>query len=302
MTHLAQQIGDLLRVRKLTLAVVESATGGLISHLITNISGSSDYYKGSIISYSNDLKVKLAGVKAETLEKYGAVSAQIAQEMAVGGRKALGTDICIASTGIAGPTGATTGKPLGLFYIGLSYQGGTFNRRYVFQGNREQNKKQAAAAALTWLKEYLLSLDTDEEQSSVIQTKEVVTCFIESENKILILRRSGRVGSYQGRWAGISGFIEKTPDEQALIEIKEETGLTAKDAKLISKGQPLEVMDENLKIKWIVYPYLFYVKNPEKVKLDWEHTKSKWIFPGEIDNYVTVPKLKETLAAVKLFK
>ncbi len=166
-----------------------------------------------------------------------------------------------------------------------------------FRATGNKIKKQAAIAALTWLKEYLTNLDTKKE-SSIIQIKEVVTCFIESENKILILRRSGRVGTYQGRWDGISGFIEKTADERALVEIQEETGLTGKDVKLISKGQPLEVMDEKLKIKWIVHPYLFYLKNPEKVKLDWEHTESKWIFPDEIDNYATVPRLKEALNEV----
>ena len=136
--------------------------------------------------------------------------------MAEGGRKALEVDICIADTGIAGPTGATPNKPVGLFYLGLSHEDGTFNRRHVFQGDREQNKEQAAMAALNWLKEYLLELRQNERKSSGLQTKQVVTSFIESENKILILRRSGRVGTYQGRWAAVSGYIEKTPDEQAL--------------------------------------------------------------------------------------
>jgi nicotinamide-nucleotide amidase len=154
---LAQEIGDLLRTHKLTLGTVESATGGLISHLITDVAGSSDYFQGSIVSYSNEIKIKLAGVRPETLKKYGAVSAQVAREMAEGGRKALGTDICIADTGIAGPTGATARKPVGLFYIGLSHSSGTFSRKHIFQGNRQQNKEQAAHTALSWVKEYLNS-------------------------------------------------------------------------------------------------------------------------------------------------
>ena len=158
---IAQEVGNLLKRHALTLGAVESATGGLISHLITNVAGSSDYYQGSITSYSNDLKVKLVGVKIETLEKHGAVSAQVAWEMADGGRKALGTDICISDTGIAGPTGATAGKPVGLFYLGLSHRDGTNTRKHIFHGNREQNNNQAARAALSWLKEYLSSLDND---------------------------------------------------------------------------------------------------------------------------------------------
>ena len=158
MASLEQEVGNLLRQKGLTLGAVESATGGLISHLITNISGSSDYYKGSITAYSNEIKIKVVGVKADTINKYGAVSHQVAEEMAEGGRRVLASDICLADTGIAGPTGATPGKPVGLFYIGLSHRGGTYSQKHCFQGNREQNKRTAAEAALGWLKEYLISL------------------------------------------------------------------------------------------------------------------------------------------------
>jgi len=158
MTSLEQEVGDLLSQKGLTLGLVESATGGLISHLITNIPGSSDYYKGSVTAYSNEAKIKIVGVKEDTINQYGAVSPQVAEEMAQGGRKVLAADICLADTGIAGPAGATPGKPLGLFYIGLSHRAGTYSRKHNFQGNREQNKRLAAEAALGWLKEYLISL------------------------------------------------------------------------------------------------------------------------------------------------
>jgi nicotinamide-nucleotide amidase len=153
---LEQEVGNLLRQRGLTLGVVESATGGLISHLITNIPGSSDYYKGSITAYSNEVKTRVVGVKEDTINKYGAVSSQVVEEMAQGGRKILAADICLADTGIAGPGGATPGKSSGLFYIGLSNQAGTYSQEHSFQGNREQNKRRAAEAALGWLKEYLI--------------------------------------------------------------------------------------------------------------------------------------------------
>jgi nicotinamide-nucleotide amidase len=155
---LEEEVGALLRQRGLTLGVVESASGGLVSHLITNVPGSSDYYKGSVTSYSNEAKIKIAGVKEATINRYGAVSAQVAKEMAQGGRKLLAVDICLADTGIAGPSGATPGKPVGLFFIGLAHKGGTFSRKYNFKGDREQNKQSAAEAALSWLREYLLSL------------------------------------------------------------------------------------------------------------------------------------------------
>ncbi len=158
MGNIEQDVGDLLRQKKLTLGVVESATGGLISHLVTNIPGSSDYYKGSVTAYSNETKIKVVGVREESLNKYGAVSSQVAEEMAQGGRKALAVDICLADTGIAGPGGDTPEKPVGLFYIGLSHRRGTCSQKHNFDGNREQNKHSAAEAALRWLKAYLISL------------------------------------------------------------------------------------------------------------------------------------------------
>jgi len=132
----------------------------------------------------------------------------------------------------------------------------------------------------------------------MLQEKQVVTCFLESENKILILRRSERVSSYQGRWAGVSGYIETTADEQALTEIREETNLSREDLELIKRGKPLSVEDEKLGVKWVIHPYLFHIKEREKIKIDWEHKETRWIDPKDIDNYETVPKLKETLARV----
>jgi 8-oxo-dGTP pyrophosphatase MutT (NUDIX family) len=126
----------------------------------------------------------------------------------------------------------------------------------------------------------------------------VVTCFLESEGQILILRRSEQVGSYQGRWAGVSGYIEQTDDEQALTEIEEETGLRKEDVRRIRKGAPLPVEDEKLGVRWVVHPYLFRIVDRSKVKVDWEHKEARWIDPRDIDNYQTVPNLKEALAQV----
>lgn len=131
-----------------------------------------------------------------------------------------------------------------------------------------------------------------------LKEKPVVTCFLESNGEVLILRRSQQVGSYQGRWAGVSGYIQTTADEQALAEIEEETSLSGEDLKLIKKGKPLPIEDEKLGIKWVVHPYLFHIKDRGKIKIDWEHKETKWIDPKDIDNYQTVPKLKETLARV----
>jgi len=129
-----------------------------------------------------------------------------------------------------------------------------------------------------------------------MEERYVVTCFLEYDNKILLLRRSERVGVYRGRWAGVSGYIEEgnTPYEQALEEIREETGLGGEDIQLVREGELLEVIDEEIGRKWIVHPFRFRVIRPEKIKIDWEHTEMKWTDPEEIEQYETVPKLAET--------
>jgi len=142
----------------LTIGTVESATGGEIAERLTEVPGSSDYYKGSVIAYGNEIKTKLTGVKKETLKNCGAVSQETVIEMAQGGRKLLGVDVCIADTGIAGPTGATSGKPIGTFYLGLADKEGTISKKYAFRGNRKTNRKDATEAALQMLKRHLQQL------------------------------------------------------------------------------------------------------------------------------------------------
>ncbi|RJO61214.1 MAG: CinA family protein [Dehalococcoidia bacterium] len=158
MLKLEQEIIDLLRKKGLTLGVTESATGGLISHIITNVPGSSEIYKGSVTAYANQTKTSVLGVKTETLQQYGAVSSQVAEEMALGGCRVLAADICLSDTGIAGPGGATPGKPVGLFYLGLAHRLTAYSQKHLFRGDREDNKERAARAALNWLKTYLLNL------------------------------------------------------------------------------------------------------------------------------------------------
>ncbi|HEY93830.1 MAG TPA: NUDIX pyrophosphatase [Dehalococcoidia bacterium] len=131
-----------------------------------------------------------------------------------------------------------------------------------------------------------------------LKERYVVTCFLESKGKILLLRRSQQVGSYQGKWAGVSGYVESPPEEQALIEINEEVSLVSDDIQLLKTGEPVVIDDEELGTRWVVHPFLFHVTNPEKMKIDWEHREYKWINPVDIDKYDTVPGLKNTLERV----
>jgi len=162
MAELAAEIARLIREyqaetgKLLTIGAVESATGGRIADRITNVPGSSDYFKGSVVAYSNEVKIALLGVKKVTIENYGAVSEQTALEMAQGGRKLLDVDICVSDTGIAGPSGATPEKPVGLFYLGLTAEDEILSQKHAFRENREGNKRDAAEAALNMLKQYLL--------------------------------------------------------------------------------------------------------------------------------------------------
>lgn len=153
--HLAQQIGDRLRNEHLTLAVAESCTGGLLGDMITDVPGSSDYFLGGVLAYSNQAKQSLLGVRAETLETHGAVSSQCAAEMAQGVRRLLGCDVALSVTGIAGPGGDTADKPLGLTYIHLSAPGCERGMRAVWPGDRRANKVDSARAALRLLLDYL---------------------------------------------------------------------------------------------------------------------------------------------------
>lgn len=134
--------------------------------------------------------------------------------------------------------------------------------------------------------------------TSSLPEKHVVTCFLESDGEILLLRRSQQVGSYHGRWAGVSGYVETTPDEQALTEIREETGLQPEDLQLLRKGEILTVEDEDLGVRWLVHPYLFHINDRGKIRTDWEHLEARWISRRDIGDFATVPRLKETLDSV----
>jgi PncC family amidohydrolase len=148
-------VGRLLREQGLTLAVAESCTGGLVGHRITNVPGSSDYYRGSITAYACDVKEALLHVRGETLADHGAVSEQAAREMAEGVRRAIGSDVGVSVTGIAGPTGGTAEKPVGLVYIALVAPDGEWVERHVWAGDRLENKARSADAALDLLRRYL---------------------------------------------------------------------------------------------------------------------------------------------------
>ena len=148
-------VGRLLRERRLSLCVAESCTGGLLAHRITNVPGSSAYFRGGVIAYANEVKEQLLGVRRETLQRFGAVSQETAQEMAACARRLLGTDISLAITGITGPTGATPQKPVGLAYTALDAEDAKVCHEHLWESDRLGNKEHSAEAALDMLQTYL---------------------------------------------------------------------------------------------------------------------------------------------------
>ena len=155
-TTLEQRVGQLLSERHRTLALAESCTGGLISHRITGIAGSSAYYLGGVTSYANDVKVKLLGVTPATLEKYGAVSQETALEMSHGIRERIGADFGLSVTGIAGPGGGTPEKPVGTVWISIAQAKNHEAKLFQFHGDRERIILGTSQAALNWLRLALL--------------------------------------------------------------------------------------------------------------------------------------------------
>ena len=152
---LAERLQDICVLRGITVGTAESCTGGLVAHVLTEVPGSSGYFAGGIVSYSNAIKERDLGVAADVIARHGAVSAQTARAMATGARLRLGVDVAVSVTGIAGPGGGTDEKPIGLTYIGVADRDGVDVRRYAWTGDRTANKRSSAAAALTLMIERL---------------------------------------------------------------------------------------------------------------------------------------------------
>ena len=153
-----QVVGDMLRQKSLKIGLAESCTGGLTTHRLTQVPGSSDYVDRGIVTYSNQAKKELLGVATGVLKKYGAVSSPVAKAMAVGMRKRSSVEVGVSITGIAGPSGGTAKKPVGLVFLGIDGPKGSRIQRYQFWGNRKEVQLRASQAALNLVRLYLIGL------------------------------------------------------------------------------------------------------------------------------------------------
>lgn len=157
--NIAVLLGNILTKQKQTIAVAESCTGGLISKLLTDVSGSSNYISLNVVTYSNEAKTKILGVKQKTLEEFGTVSEETVKEMAEGIKSLTGSDFGLGITGVAGPTGGTPEKPVGLVYIGLADKKRTISEKLIFSKelHREEVREKAAEQALHLLRDFITS-------------------------------------------------------------------------------------------------------------------------------------------------
>jgi nicotinamide-nucleotide amidase len=153
---LEKLIGDLLRERGWTLSIAESCTGGLICDRITDVSGSSDYFMGGMVNYSNESKEKHLGIPLDYIKKHGAVSPQVAKKMAQGVRKTFHTTFGLSTTGVAGPTGGTRRSPVGRVFIGIAKGNRTRVKKLDLKGTRREIKRQAGERSLEFLRKILL--------------------------------------------------------------------------------------------------------------------------------------------------
>lgn len=150
--NLEEALGQALLQKHSTVGTVESCTAGLLAQRIASVPGASAYYQGALLTYSNQLKIQIAQVNADTLNEFGAVSEQVAKQMAANGKKILGVDYCLSTTGVAGPSGGSPEKPVGLVWVGLAGPNGTFAKQFRFGDNRQRNLDMTVLSAMNWLR------------------------------------------------------------------------------------------------------------------------------------------------------
>ncbi len=277
---LAKKFFEILKEKKIKCAIVECSTGGLISSEIVKNAGASQIFLGAFIPYSNELKSFLSSDLSE-----GAVSEKCALSLARKVKDISKADLVISETSILGPKGGTETKPVGLSFLAIVSNKGEFSFVNLFKGSREKIMKYVASSAFFFAINHILGWN--------LQTRKVASTFVEYEGKILILKRSGKVGSYKGKWGVVSGHIEEgeTEEETSLKELKEEIGLDINLIKKLTKSSPFEISDIKLGIRWEIIPFRAILKTKPEIKIDWEHTKFLWIKPSQIHKFKTAPLL-----------
>jgi nicotinamide-nucleotide amidase len=212
---LARQSGTLLKQRQLTLATAESCTGGLLGTHITNIPGSSAYFLGGVIAYCDEVKRQLLGVPGDVIAQHGAVSRETALAMASGGRKLLNSDLALATTGIAGPTGDSPHKPIGLVYVALAAVDAHECRECRWEGNRWQNREWSTRVALELLLEYLSASQPEPEQPPGSSVPVSVDARFDEQGQL-----TPRAFQWRGQWVRVASVGRMWGESREGVSIK----------------------------------------------------------------------------------
>jgi PncC family amidohydrolase len=277
---LSKKFFELLKEKKIKCAVVECSTGGIISSEIVRNIGASEVFVGAFLPYSNELKSFLSADISD-----GAVSEKCAISLARKIKSITNADLVLSETSILGPKGGTEQKPVGLSFLAIASNKGEYSFVNLFKGEREKIMVSVASSAFFFAINHILGWE--------LQTRKVASTFVEYKGKILILKRSRKVGSYRGRWGVVSGHIEEgeTEEETSLKELKEEIGLDPNLIEKLIKSTPFELSDTKLGIRWEITPFRAILKTKPDIKIDWEHVKFLWINPSELSKFKTAPLL-----------
>lgn len=277
---LSKKFFELLKEKKIKCAVVECSTGGIISSEIVRNAGASEVFVGAFLPYSNELKSFLSADISD-----GAVSEKCAISLAKKIKSITNADLVLSETSILGPKGGTKQKPVGLSFLAIASNKCEYSFVNLFKGEREKIMESVASSAFFFAINHILGWE--------LQTRKVASTFVEYKGKILILKRSRKVGSYRGRWGVVSGHIEEgeTEEETSLKELKEEIGLDPKLIEKLIKSTPFELSDAKLGIRWEITPFRAILKTKPDIKIDWEHVKFLWITPSELSKFKTAPLL-----------
>ncbi len=277
----SKDLFELLRRKKKKIFVVENSTGGFISSFIVKQKGASQVFEGGIFPYSHRMKKRFGA----DIKEFGAVSEKCVLSLAEKWMEESGADICVSESSILGPTGGTQEKPVGLSFTAVVSKKGRYTYVNLFRGSRNTIMHKVAAFSFFAVINHIIGWE--------LEKREVSSTFLEYEGKILVMRRSGKVGSYRGMWGVASGHVEEgeTPVETAIKEVKEETGVSTEKIKELISSSPFELSDAKLGIRWEINPFRAVLREKPKVKIDWEHTEFKWIPPKKIVELKTAPLL-----------
>lgn len=278
----AKEFIEILHSKGLKVGLVESSLGGFLSQEIVSFKGASRVFVGSVIPYSYGMKnfFNFTSPNGAVSEDYTNRSAEIFLNISK-------ADLVVSESSILGPEGGSEQKPVGLSFVSIFSSRGKTSFVNLFRGSRRKIMEEIASFCFFVARNHIIGWD--------LQKRSVASTFLCYNGRILLMRRSKKVGTYRGMWGIVSGHIEEgeEPLETALKEIEEETSVKRDLLKNIVRGTQFEVVDPSIGIKWEISPFRAEIDGKPMLKIDWEHTQYKFIKPSDIFKFKTAPMLYE---------